>query len=283
MKEEEDGEDARRIFFLQSVCHESVSLLADVGPGLFDVGDDLDGVGLDLVPVLGLDVLGVEERRDEAHAEGPALEVLAGVVQVDAAGGVELEHGEGGGDGLDPGDGAGDAGEDLLDGSAHLVGRMKFGGSLASRNVDDLALGAPVDDFRNEDGRNNELGAGVHGIFRVEDGHDRPATDHDLALVLRSEVGYGVEASRRRQRELRDLEPPGDRRRHRLRRRLRRRRTQHRARSMRRKGLENLVVGLLRLRIGHPPADDPAPRRRKPRQRHLSLLCRFGDDRSFDR
>mmetsp|Transcript_335 Transcript_335/g.1020 ORF Transcript_335/g.1020 Transcript_335/m.1020 type:complete len:302 (-) Transcript_335:36-941(-) len=220
-------------------------------PGLFGLGDDLDGVGVDLVPVLGGDEIRLEEGGDEADAEGAVLEVVAGVVEVDAGGGVELEHREGGGDGFDPGHGAGDAGEDLLDRRAELVGFVELGRGLAAGDADDVAGDAPVDDVGNQDGRDDELCAGVEGRLRLEGVHHRPASDHDVAVVLLAKVGKRVEAAGRGHRELRDLEAAVDRGRHRFRRRFLRRRPQHRARSMLREPLEDRVVRRLRLDVGH--------------------------------
>ena len=49
-----------------------------------DVADDLDGVGVDDVPLGAGDRVGGEEGRDEADRVGAVLEELARIVQVDA-------------------------------------------------------------------------------------------------------------------------------------------------------------------------------------------------------
>ena len=92
-------------------------------------------------------------------------------------------------------------------------------------------------------GRDDELRAGVEGCLGLECVHDRPATDHDVAVVLFAKIRQGVETAGRRHRELGDLEAAVDRGSHCLWCRLLRRRPQHRTRSMLREPLEDGIVG----------------------------------------
>ena len=51
--------------------------MRSLGDRGLDVADDLDGVGLDEVPVAGGDGVGGEEGRDEADRVGAALDEVA--------------------------------------------------------------------------------------------------------------------------------------------------------------------------------------------------------------
>jgi hypothetical protein len=86
--------------------------------------------------------------------------------------------------------------------------------------------------LRDQDWGHNELGASIKGVLGVLDVHDGAAANHDVAAVLRAEVGDGVEAARRRKSELHNLEATINGRLHRLRRCLRGRRTENGARTV---------------------------------------------------
>ncbi|CAH0377882.1 unnamed protein product, partial [Pelagomonas calceolata] len=220
--------------------------------GLGGVADDLGRVRADLVPVAGLDGGGVEQGGHEADGRGAVHEEVARVVEVDARRRVQPQHGQGRGDGLDPRVRAGDAREDLLQRRAELVGVVRLRRRLAARDDHDVALHAPLDDLGHEDGRDDELGARVARGLGVRRVHDRAAADHDVAVVLGAEVGERVEAARRRQRELGDLEAALDRRRHGLGARLGRRRAQHGADAVAREAVEHALAVRLALRVERP-------------------------------
>jgi hypothetical protein len=86
--------------------------------------------------------------------------------------------------------------------------------------------------LRDQDRGHNELRASIEGVLGVLDVHDGAAANHDVAAVLRAEVGDGVEAARRRESELHNLEATVNGRLHRLRRCLRGRCTENGARTV---------------------------------------------------
>src|SRR5699024_6727833 len=119
------------------------------------------------------DQVGGDHVGAAAGADDGRRQVFPKVLQRDAAGGHDLEHGEGGAHGLDLGQAAGLlGGEELEDLQAQLVGGVIVGGGGAA-GEHGHALGlAVLDDVHVQAGGDDELGAGGQGLIHLSGGED---------------------------------------------------------------------------------------------------------------
>mmetsp|Transcript_7383 Transcript_7383/g.14705 ORF Transcript_7383/g.14705 Transcript_7383/m.14705 type:complete len:282 (-) Transcript_7383:169-1014(-) len=181
-------------------------LLANVGPRRPYVGHDLLGILGNLIPVTRGNGGRIKERSDQTNAGGTIVEVIAGIIKINARGGVDGKEGQSRTHSLDPVGSTGNAGEELLERGAVTVGIHKLCGCLAARNTNDVASCAPLDYIGKHDGGDDELGPGIDrvlGIVGVEDG---TTADHYISIVFRTEIGQMLKAVGRGQGELNDLE-----------------------------------------------------------------------------
>jgi len=146
----------------------------EFGAGLADDGEVLAGAFSEDFELAFLDGFGVDEFAADGDRAGAGAEEVGGGVEVDAAGGIHFDVGEGAFEGLDV-LGATDvaAGKDLDDVGAGIPGGFDFGGGKSAGENDlGVALGH-FDGGTVEGGGDEEFSAGEHADatgFGIEDG-----------------------------------------------------------------------------------------------------------------
>mmetsp|Transcript_4610 Transcript_4610/g.11976 ORF Transcript_4610/g.11976 Transcript_4610/m.11976 type:complete len:560 (-) Transcript_4610:380-2059(-) len=216
-------------------------------PSIRDIFDNLHGTGVNLIPLLVLDLHGIEQRRDETEAVRATLEVVHRGVNLHTGRRVDLKHRQGGAHSLDPHRSVRHAREHLLDRRSEPVRTVQLRRRATSGDAGDVALRAPRHHLLDEARHDDEARTGVHRLLGILNAHHGSASNHD-SLLLRV-LSHAVEASRRRERELADLESCVNRGVHRLGCRSLGGRAQHRGRPPVGDELGNLVHVSLRSHV----------------------------------
>ena len=185
-------------------------LLSLVRSSLAHIGHDLRRVLRDLVVVTSRNGSLVKQGSNETNRSGSVLQEFAGVVQVDSRSRVDGEEGKGRTDSLDPVGSSGDSREELLQRSSAAVSVDELGRRLASRNTDNVAVLAPLNHIRKHNRSDDELTSRIDGGRRVVGCENGSTANHDIAVVLRTEVSQVAQAVGSRQRELANLETSVD-------------------------------------------------------------------------
>ena len=170
--------------------------------------------GRDRVEASGGEILGVEERGDEAHGPGPGLEPGTDIVFVHAARGHQLQERHRAEAGLQVGGPSRGGGEDLLELGSRTMGGEHLRRRLGTRHHGHAQFVSGTDHVRIDDGRDEEARPGRDGLLRVLGCEDRASAD-DQARTPR-ELADQLAGTWDRERELDDAESACDGRLHRL-------------------------------------------------------------------